>query len=259
MKYISKDKVEIPNVTFIAPSIKEIDNDLVNETRRVAQEYKKQIVRYDANMSMMLAFICCSISVAIFYFLNNNIAVNIMFGISIFLAICAYIDPVGIYWSIKRRFIANYSPNKIWQKKEKIWLLYQDVSIFCNGMLFNWDILKQICSMQKDLITDYNSPIKRKFDIMYSKVQREIVVLPQDGLNLTQVGLRNPILFEPTGVLFRKEVKKPVLVLEKLSTETPLFVAKNAMTQRKEGFGGYCLFLVLPKKYKKEFKREGDE
>ena len=33
MKYISKDTIEIPNVTFIAPSIKEIDNDLLNETR----------------------------------------------------------------------------------------------------------------------------------------------------------------------------------------------------------------------------------
>ena len=45
-----------------------------------------------------------------------------------------------------------------------------------------------------------------------------------------------------------------MLVLEKLSIETPLFVAKNAMTQRKEAFSGYCLLLVLPKKYKKKLK-----
>lgn len=254
MKYISKDTIEIPSVTFIAPSIKEIDNDLVNETRRVSKEYKKQIVRYDPNILMMLTFVCCMILSAIFYFLNINIAGNIMFGISIFFAVCTYIDPIGIYWSIKRRFIANYSPYKIWRKKEKIWKLYQNIFLFCDDMLFDPAILKQICSMRKDLITGYNSPIKRKFDIMYSKTQREIVVLPQDGLNLTQAGLGNPILFEPTGVLFRKEVKKPVLVLEKLSIETPLFVAKNAMTQRKEAFSGYCLLLVLPKKYKKKLK-----
>lgn len=258
MKYISKDTIEIPSVTFMAPSIKKINNDLMNETRRVAKEYKKQIVRYDPNILMMLTFICCMILSAIFCFLNINIAGNIMFGISIFFAVCTYIDPIGIYWSIKRRFIANYSYDKMWRKREKIWMLYQDMFYFCNDMLFDLAILKQICSMQKDLITGYNSPIKRKFDIIYSKTEREMVVLPQDGLNLTQAGLRNPILFEPTGVLFRKEVKKPVLVLEKLSIETPLFVAKNAMTQKKEGFGGYCLLLVLPKKYKKKFRKEDE-
>lgn len=253
MKYISKDTIEIPSVTFIAPSIKEIDNDLLNETRRVAQEYKIRIIR-DINIPMMLSLICCLIGAIICYFPNSNPAVNVAFGFATLLTVYACIDPVGIYWSIKRRFIANYSPYKIWRKKEKIWKLYQNMFWFCDDMLFDPAILKQICSMRKDLITGYNSPIKRKFDIMYSKTEREIVVLPQDGLNLTQAGLKNPILFEPTGVLFRKEAKKPVLVLEKLSTETPLFVAKNTMTQRKEAFSGYCLLLVLPKKYKKKFK-----
>ena len=253
MKYISKDTIEIPSVTFIAPSIKEIDNDLLNETRRVAQEYKIRIIR-DINIPMMLSLICCLIGAIICYFPNSNSAVNVAFGFATLLTVYACIDPISVYWSIKRRFIANYSPGKIWRKKEKIWKLYQNIFYSCNDMLFDPAILGQINKIWEDFVLNYYMSIKSEFKVLYSRSKKEIKFSPKDGFLLKEAGLRNPILFEPTGVLFRKEVKKPVLVLEKLSTETPLFVAKNDMTQRKEAFSGYCLLLVLPKKYKKKFK-----